>query len=223
MPSSVIIAIPVFNEARFIGQLLAEISATVAIDHILVIDDGSTDATAAIARGFGVHLIEHAQNMGKGEAMKTAFSFARQRGYRWIIFMDGDGQHLAGHLPAFLDEIGRERADVVLGHRMDRRQMPLHRQLSNDMTSVLISLCAGVRIRDSQCGFRAVRLSSMDGIHITAHGFQVESEMLLKLGRAGARLMHLPIRTVYGDEASSIHLLADTLKFIKLLLKSFWW
>ncbi|MBN1559596.1 glycosyltransferase family 2 protein, partial [candidate division KSB1 bacterium] len=91
--SQTLIAIPAFNEAPFLVRLLDEISATVAIDHILVVDDGSNDRTATIARSRGVNLLEHARNRGKGEAMKTAFSFARQRGFCWIIFMDGDGQH----------------------------------------------------------------------------------------------------------------------------------
>jgi glycosyltransferase involved in cell wall biosynthesis len=223
MLSQILIAIPAYNEAQFIGGLLDEISATCTIDHILVVDDGSIDQTAVIARSRGVQVIEHARNRGKGEAMKTAFSFARRHHFTWVIFMDGDGQHPAEYVKDFIAEIRWERADVVLGNRSGRRQMPLHRQLSNGITSILISLCVGVRIRDSQCGFRAIRLSSMDGIDFESHGFQVESEMLLKLGKAGAKFAHIPIRTVYGDESSSIRLLSDMFKFVKLLVKSFWW
>lgn len=218
-------AIPAYNEEKFIGPLLDEISAHIKVDHILVVNDGSQDRTGAIAQAKGVTLVEHRCNRGKGETIKTAFSFARQREFDWIIFLDGDGQHPPQHLPDFFDGITADKADVILGNRQARaRNMPFHRQLSNGITSILVSLCAGGRrILDSQCGFRAVRLRKMTGITFASAGFQVESEMLIKLGKSGAAFAHVPIQTVYGEQKSSIRLVADTLKFLQLLTKSFWW
>ncbi len=224
MSQRILIAVPVYNEAQFIGRVLDQLSAAAPNIPILVVNDGSTDGTASVIQHYNVQYIEHKKNCGKGEAIQTAFSFARHNKYDWIIFLDGDGQHPPRHISHFIDEIRRNRADVVLGNRRIRSvNMPFHRLLSNGITSILISLCAGQRIYDSQCGYRAVRVAKMRGICFTSSGFQVESEMLLKLGKTGALFTHVPIETVYGDESSSIHLVADTLKFIKLILSSFWW
>ncbi|MBN1478666.1 glycosyltransferase family 2 protein [candidate division KSB1 bacterium] len=225
MLSNVLIAIPAYNEERFIGGLLQEISAIVPHDHILVVNDGSTDRTREIVRSFNVRTIDHHINRGKGEAIKAAFSFARAAEYDWILFLDGDGQHPVRFLGDFFEKIQRNNSDVLLGDRRSRKEsMPLHRQLSNGFSSVLVSLCAGgQRVRDSQCGFRAIRLDKMRKIQCRSTGFQVESEILVKLGRAGAKFDHVPITTVYGNETSSIHIVWDTLKFIKLIVKSLWW
>jgi glycosyltransferase involved in cell wall biosynthesis len=221
---SVLIAIPAFNEAKFIADVLGRISATTPNIPILVVNDGSTDGTCDVVRQFDVHLVEHQHNLGKGEAIKTVLNFAREKMVKWVIFLDGDGQHPPESLPDFMHHIGLNAADVVLGNRQTRTQdMPFHRQLSNGMTSILISLCAGQRVRDSQCGFRAVRLRCLTGIEFGTSGFQVESEMLLKLGKKGARFEHVPIKTLYGQESSSINLMGDTLKFVKLIINSFWW
>jgi glycosyltransferase involved in cell wall biosynthesis len=220
----ILITLPALNEAKFIGQVLQEISATVPNIPILVVNDGSTDDTSKVVVNYDVFLIEHQQNYGKGEAMKTAFSFAQKSGFDWIVFLDGDGQHPPQYLPDFIEIINNNRVDVILGNRQSRKNdMPFHRQLSNGITSILISLCAGQRILDSQCGFRAVRVEKMRNIPLAASGFQVESEMLIKLGKTGATCAHVQIETIYGDEASSINLVADTLKFIKVILKSLWW
>lgn len=224
MQSRVLVAIPAFNEEKFIEPLLREISAIVPLDHIIVVNDGSTDRTRDIATSLNVKVIDHVRNSGKGEAINSAFFFARQAHFDWILFLDADGQHPPRYIAEFLKMIELNKVDVVLANRRDRRRyMPLHRQLSNGITSILVSLCAGQRILDSQCGFRAIRLAKLHKLEFQSTGFQVESELLIKLGKSGARFEHVPIRTVYGDETSSINVVRDTLKFAKLILKSFWW
>ena len=224
MSLKILITLAAFNEEKYIGRVLQDISATVPNIPILVVNDGSTDDTTPVAQNYDVSIVEHQHNCGKGEAIKTAFSFAQKSGFDWIIFLDADGQHPPKYLADFIKTIKTNRADVVLGNRQARKNdMPFHRQLSNGITSILISLCAGQRILDSQCGYRGVRVATMRAIQLESHGFQVESEMLLKLGKTGARFEHVHIDTIYGDESSSINLVADTLKFIKLILKSLWW
>ncbi len=224
MYPNILIALPVYNEEKFIGDVLRKIHAAAPNIPILVVNDGSVDETSRLIRRFDVHLVEHENNLGKGEAIRSAFSYALEKGYDWIIFLDGDGQHPPKHLRDFISEIIRGRADVVLGNRQKRAEnMPVHRQLSNGITSVIISICSGQRIRDSQCGYRAVRIGAMKNIILKSQGFQVESEMLIKLGKAGASFSHLEIDTIYGGESSAIRLVDDTFKFIQLVLKSFWW
>ena len=225
MSAQVLIAIPAYNEGAFIEQCIRRVSAFAALDHILIINDGSTDQTGDLAHAAGVRVVEHTRNQGKGAAILTALSFACRNHFQWILFMDGDGQHPAASIPEFLQQIARDHADVLLGNRQNRkRRMPVHRQLSNGITSLIISWCAGgTRIHDSQCGMRALRLSALKDLTLYEHGFQLESEMLIKLGRVGARFDEIGIETVYGGEKSSIRLVADTLEFILLILKSLLW
>lgn len=222
----IFLTIPVFNESRFLEAVLLETLPYFDPADVLVVDDGSADDSSQIAAKHGVQILRHPVNLGKGAAIKSAVGFAVEKGYDWLMIMDGDGQHPARSLPDFIRKIDTDRYDLVLGNRVQRREsnMPLHRFLSNGITSILVSLCAGgQRIHDSQCGFRAIRLDRLRGMHCRSMGFQVESEMLIKLGRAGAKFEHVPIATVYGDQVSSIRIVRDTLKFIKLILKSLWW
>lgn len=222
--NSILIALPVYNEQDFIVTCLQEISAFIPLDDIVVIDDGSTDGSAARAASTGVHLIRHMKNSGKGAAILTALSFAWRNHYPWIIVMDGDGQHPVSALPAILEFVRNDRADLVNANRQQRNgKMPFSRRLSNGITSLMISLSIGQRIHDSQCGFRALRLSMLNDIQLKSGGFQLETEMIFKLGKKGARIAELPIETIYGAENSSIHHVRDTVKFLILYVKSFWW
>jgi len=221
----VLVAVPAFNEQRFLASLLFDILSFVTSDDIVVIDDGSTDDTAKTAQSAGVHCIRHSKNQGKGAALQTAIDYANAQQYNWIIFMDGDGQHNPRDLEHFYRAIAENTHDVIIGNRQARGSaMPLHRQLSNGTTSVIISLCAhGQRIHDSQCGYRAIRLLSLQHVTCSERGFQFESEILLRLAKVGVRIKEIPIQTTYAQEASSIQPVRDTLRFITLILKSFTW
>ncbi|NOY58633.1 MAG: glycosyltransferase family 2 protein, partial [Calditrichaeota bacterium] len=173
----------------------------------------------------GVMSIVHPENQGKGASLKSAFRFAQRNGFDWVITMDGDGQHPVESIQNFIDAIREDKADLILGHRIARKGvMPVHRQMSNGITSVLVSIFAGnYRLHDSQCGFRAVRMSSFKPLSCSENGFQFESEMILRMGKGGCRFYEIPIETVYGQEKSSINIFIDTIKFVKLILKSFFY
>jgi len=215
----VLIAIPVYNEDKFLQNLLFDIFCYVPKKDVLVIDDGSSDETKGIAHRFGVRVVSHKVNSGKGAALISAFRFAKAHGYDWLITMDADGQHQPKFLPRFLKEIGWDQADLLIGNRLNREGcMPKLRRLSNGLTSVILSLCCkNVRIHDSQCGYRAMRVSCIDADSFVSNGFQIESEIILRFCRNGFRLTEMPIGTVYGDEKSSIHLLSDSWKFLWLV------
>ncbi len=225
MNPEILIAIPAYNEADFIGRVLCDIKKKYPHLKVLVVNDGSTDGTRRVLQKSGVSFIEHSTNIGKGQAILTAVQYAKKSGYDWILTLDADGQHDVSRISRFINKIKSDRWDVILGNRMGHRHlMPLHRVLSNGITSIIVSLCSGgPRIKDSQCGFRAIRLGRIQTRHFRQKGFQFESEMLLKLPRLGARITHVSISTIYADENSSMALVGDTLKFIRLILQSFWW
>ncbi|HPG37897.1 MAG TPA: glycosyltransferase family 2 protein [bacterium] len=223
--SPVLLVIPVFNEERFIGELLDRVHRIVKPGNILVVNDGSTDNTAAILSQLPVNILTHSQNRGKGAALLSAIRYAQEHRYSWILTMDGDGQHQTGQIDAFLQAIANDQADIILGNRQKWGvKMPFHRILSNGITSIILSLCSGMqRIHDSQCGFRAMRVTCLDRALFREMGFQFESEMILRLGKQQCRFLEIPVETRYGSESSSIHLVNDTVKFIKLVIKSFFW
>jgi glycosyltransferase involved in cell wall biosynthesis len=220
-----LVAIPVFNEELFLDSLLFDIRKRFSWLDILVIDDGSTDQSRDLVKKHQVFTIHHLRNLGKGAALASAYHFALVHGYDWIITMDGDWQHDPKFLSSFIESIREDGCDVVIGNRIDRQQkMPWPRQLSNGITSIIISLFAGnQRINDSQCGYRAYRVQCIPIPLLKETGFQAESEIILRLGKMNCRFAHVTIDTRYGSEKSSIHPVFDTCKFLILVFKSFFW
>ncbi len=217
----VLIVIPAYNEGRFLQNLLFDIFCYVPREHVLVVDDGSPDETGEVASRLGVKVITLAKNSGKGAALMSAFRYAKAHCYDWVIALDADGQHQAKYIPRFLAEISRDQADIVIGNRLNREScMPWLRRLSNGLTSVILSLqCKGARIHDSQCGFRAIRVSCINVDSYVSNGFQIESEIILRFSNDGFRFKEVPISTVYGDEKSSIRLFSDSWRFLWLLAR----
>lgn len=196
----------------------------VPAECVLVVDDGSTDETAQVVEELSVPVLCQSENRGKGDALTRAFRYVRRTGGEWVITLDGDGQHDPADLDQFFRCIDSGDYDAVIGNRHDRSRMPLLRRISNGATSVVLSLCSGnQRIEDSQCGFRAFRVDKIPFNFLKSRRFQFESEILLRMGKMGCRFAQVPISTRYGDESSSIRPISDTVRFIVLVIKSFFW
>ena len=224
MRQNILIAIPVYNERQHILALLDQTAIMAPGIPVLIVDDGSADGTPDLLENKPLYLIRHGQNRGKGAALMTAVRYAKSNHYEWIITLDGDGQHPPEHLPAFIDAISTHNCDLVLGNRQSRSvSMPWHRRFSNGTTSIMVSLCCGQRIHDSQCGYRAIRVNALHERDYRELGFQFESEMILRMGKQGSKITEIPVSTRYNGQASSIHLVKDTLRFVNLIIKSFFW
>jgi len=216
------VIIPGFNVANQIGGTLKELLGFFPHARaIWVIDDGSRDETASVARRMGVQVVSHPFNRGKGAALKTGFEIVAQRGYECVVTMDADGQHPPKYVPLFFETIERGPFDLVIGTRnLSLSAMPFDRYLSNQLSSVVVSLVSGRRIRDSQSGFRALRLEVIKGLTLRTNHFETESELLIQACRRNLRIGFLPIETVYDSEGSSIHRLVDTFRFVRLILRT---
>lgn len=211
------VVIPALNAARHLGPLLDEIRALHPELRVLVVDDGSNDGTGATARAHGAEVSVHPLNRGKGAALLTGFEWARAEGLDWVVTMDADGQHRPADLAGFLARAAADDADVVVGDRMaDTADMPWIRLATNRFTSFVVSRLAGTRIPDSQNGYRMFRTALLRDLRLTTTNYDMESEILVRLARCGARVASAPTATVYGDETSSIHPLRDTLRFFRL-------
>lgn len=212
------VILPSYNAARFLEKVIADIRGVVPGIRVLVVDDGSSDGTAEVARAAGAEVIVHAVNQGKGGALATGNAWALEQGLEWVYTMDADGQHLPAEMPNFRAEAERGGYDVVVGNRMDQtRDMPWLRKRTNEFTSWVVSKLAGVRIPDSQNGYRLYRVACLEGVKLRTTRYDTESEILVRLARRGYRIGAVPVSTIYGDEKSSINPFVDTGRFFRLV------
>ena len=205
--------IPAFNEAAHIAQVVE--GARPYVESVIVIDDGSSDGTAELARKAGAFCIELTSNSGKATALRRGFTHASTQKFTHAITMDGDGQHLPQDIPVLLRAAQETKADLVIGARpFDRALMPRARYYSNTIGNRLASALVGREIKDSQSGFRLFRLESLSRIKLRSRRYEFEMEALIKLGRAGCIIAHAPIHMVYnnGQARSKMKPVRDTVR-----------
>jgi glycosyltransferase involved in cell wall biosynthesis len=214
--SRVAAVIPAFQEEKHVAEVARRVRAQ--LEHVLVVDDGSTDATAERARHAGVDVIVHPQNRGKGESIKTGMRYWLDRGIDYVVLLDADGQHLPEEIVRFIEAAGQNNAKIFVGTRMnDVTSMPFVRRMVNRFMSNKISRVCGQKIPDTQCGFRMLHRDVIPELLGGTNRFDYETEMLIVASRNGRRIAPVPITTVYSDEVSSIHPVRDTLRFFKLM------
>ena len=201
--------VPAFNEARSIAEVVGGLRAPV--ERVIVVDDGSTDGTAERARAAGADVIVHETNRGKGHAVRTGIARALEGEFTHVLLLDGDLQHLPSEAALLLAEAGRTGAEVVLGERRFRRDsMPASRYHANRIGSRVLSWFVGVPVRDTQCGFRVFRADALRRLRLTASGYEIETEMLVKIRRRGGRVATVPITAVYTGQPSKLRPVPDT-------------
>ena len=214
--TTVAAVIPAYLEEKHIADVVQRTLRQLI--NVVVVDDGSSDATADAARKAGADVIVHEQNRGKGESIKTGFRYWLEHGATYIVILDGDGQHLPEEIERFLAAASSGIGELLVGTRMnDVREMPLLRRMVNRYMSRKISRACGQEIPDTQCGFRMVHRSIIPNLLGGTERFDYETEMLILASHAGCRIASVPISTVYSDEVSSINPVRDTLRFFKLM------
>jgi len=206
--------IPCFNEERSIGMLVPAVRRQVAT--VFVVDDGSNDRTAALAKEAGAEVLRHQTMRGKGAALQTGCAYALERGFKWALTLDGDGQHSPEDIPRFFACAESKAVALVVGNRMaDTGHMPPLRRFVNRWMSKQLSKIAGQALPDSQCGFRLLRLDAWAALPITATHFEIESEVLLAFLALGQGVEFVPIRVIYKGERSKIHPWRDTVRWFQ--------
>jgi glycosyltransferase involved in cell wall biosynthesis len=198
MPAEVTICalIPVFNEADAIASVVRE--TKMYANTVVVVDDGSNDGTAEQAETSGAECLRLAHNCGKGAALREGIAFIQDRGFSHVLFLDGDGQHRPSDIPSLLCVAREKNADMVIGSRtFDKRSMPRERFLSNSIGSRAASLLLGMQIKDSQSGFRLIRLEKLRRLKLRAKKYEIEMEILIKMRRAGCSIVQAPVSMIY--------------------------
>ncbi|MGH7741852.1 MAG: glycosyltransferase family 2 protein [Candidatus Eiseniibacteriota bacterium] len=205
--------VPAYQAAPWLGDVLARLRMLESPPHVLVVDDGSRDATAQVAREGGVAVLSFAGNRGKGAALRAGFDQLRE--FDAVVTLDADGQHPPECIPAFV-RAAEGGADVVLGARERSVAMPRLRRFANAFSSAWASAIAGQSIRDSQCGFRLFRRAVLDRTPMSAGRYEVESEMVVRAARLGFRFAEISIPTVYEGE-SHLTLVRDVPRIVGMM------
>lgn len=198
-PGAVVAVIPAHNEERFIGSVV--LKARQHADTVIVVDDGSSDATAEIAQAAGALVLRHEKNRGKGVALNTGFRAARDMAPDVVVVLDADGQHAAEQIPLLAKPVLEDRADMVVGSRFmpGNGSVPPVRALGLRLVTMLSNVGSGLPLSDSQTGFRAFSRRALGQISFTADGFSVESEMQFLAQQLKLRTVEVPITCAYAD------------------------
>ncbi|MCG2828387.1 glycosyltransferase family 2 protein [Methanothermobacter sp. K4] len=215
----IVTVIPAFNEERTVESVVRG-----ALEHgdVVLVDDGSTDQTGRLAERAGARVLRHPENRGKGAALKTGIREALMGGYDVIVFMDADGQYDPSLIPRLAGAV--DGGDFIIGSRFiesNHDNMPLHRQLSNRITTWILRLATGYSITDSQSGFRAISAEYAHLIlDIPYDDYVYESEAICETSRHRLRIAEVPVTCKYGDEKSYIGT-ADVIQYIRFVMRLF--
>ena len=215
-PNRICAVIPFYNEKKHIHDVLNKVLNFV--DIVILVNDGSTDNSCQLINlSDRIVLLNHKVNQGKGSALRTGFEYSHRINSEITITIDGDNQHDPSLIPNFLKKI--EHYDCVIGNRIrNKSTMPIHRRLSNYLTSKILSLKTGFEILDSQSGFRVFKTNILPNILPSYSGFEAESEMIIKMSKCKYSLGFTEISTIYGDDDSKMKAFPTIIGFIKVIL-----
>jgi glycosyltransferase involved in cell wall biosynthesis len=209
--------IPAYEEGPRIG---AVVEAARRHLPVVVVDDGSTDATAARAKAAGATVIRQAPNAGKGAALRAGFRHALDAGAPAVVTLDADGQHDPAEIPAFLERFGGRRAELIIGQR-DLGAMPPIRRLSNTIGGLALAAALGRSVPDNQSGYRLIGRTLMRALLDSDEGgFEFEVEMIARCLALGLPIDSVPIRTIYAGEPSHIRPWRHFTEFVRVTRKA---
>ena len=216
----IVAVIPAYNEEKTICWVV--LSSLKYLDKVIVVDDGSTDMTAEIAKKCGAIVIQHKTNLGKGAALRTGFNEALKRGATIIVTLDADGQHNPRDIPKIVAPILNDNAEVVIGSRFiedsDNDDMPKYRKIGNKLLN-FITLPWKRNITDTQSGFRAYTRGIVKELDVKADNIGVDSQVLMELTKEDHKIVEVPISCQYRDlETSTYNPIRHTLSVISSIL-----
>lgn len=197
--------VPTYNNGGTLQRVLDGLAALT--EHIIVVNDGSTDNTAGIlAQYTGIRTLHLPQNSGKGYALQTGFAEAAKAGYRYAITIDSDGQHYPTDLPVFVDEILANGEALLIGARnMTQAGVPGKSSFGNRFSNFWFWFETGIRLQDTQCGYRLYPLAPLQGIRFYTRKFEFEIEVIVKAAWRGVPVRNVPVRVLYDPAERVSH------------------
>jgi len=217
--------IPAYNLSHSISEVVRQTREH--LSEILVVDDGSHDDTARVARESGAKVLRIAKNQGKGWALRSGFKHLLQNPWEGIITLDGDLQHDPVEIPNLIEEHDKSKSQIVIGSRMgETEKMPWIRYWTNRIGVYCISWAVGQPLTDTQSGFRLYAREVLETIPLWTTRYDTETEILLKAGLLGMQITCIPIKTIYHEDeeiSSSFRPFPDTFLICMVFLKSLFW
>jgi glycosyltransferase involved in cell wall biosynthesis len=204
-PIRTLIAIPVYNEQRYVLPVLDKVLEFAPPPRqVLVIDDGSTDATPTLLAQHPVEVIRHSKNRGYGRSMQDAFRWAAVDGFDWVITMDCDEQHEPAAIPRFVEAAAAADVDVVSGSRYmvtesDADRPPADRRAINAQITAELNDRLGLNLTDSFCGFKAYRVAALRELRLDVDGYAFPMQFWVQAVAAGLRIREIPVKLIYND------------------------
>ena len=209
-----LIAIPVYNERKYVSAVLDKVRRFHAGD-ILVVDDGSTDGTSdVLAAAPGIRHLRHPVNRGYGQSLIDAFDYAERHEYDWVVTMDCDEQHEPERIPDFVRAIETDRWDLISGSRYlearaDDDLPPTDRRQINATITALVNQVLNLNLTDAFCGYKAHRVDAMRRIRLDVPGYAFPMQLWPQVAAAGFRITELPVRLIYNDPNRSFGVQLD--------------
>ncbi len=199
------IVVPAFNEAAVIGEVIADVRSV--FDHVVCVDDGSTDGTGEIARRAGAHLVRHPVNLGQGAAIQTGVEYARkQPGAQVFATFDADGQHRVKDVAAMIDRLGVGDVDVVIGTRFARRdgsRPPFVKRIVLRTAARLSRRGRRLGLTDTNNGLRVFNKKVADGLNLTMSGMSHANEFIALIAENHWRVAEYPVEVLYTEYSKS--------------------
>jgi glycosyltransferase involved in cell wall biosynthesis len=214
------VLIPALDCERTIAATIQ--GAKEMVRTVVVVSDGSTDATAEKAAAAGAEVVRHPTNLGKGAALTSGMDLLAQRGFTHVLTMDGDGQHLADQIPLLLQTAGEHPHAIVIGARqVAAGETTALKLFGNRSANRWVEIACGERLPDTQSGFRVYPLRCTLDLRVRARRFAFESEVLIRAARANVPILSVPVRAHYpppGERVSHFRPFRDTLRIIFVVL-----
>ncbi|MCD6156584.1 MAG: glycosyltransferase family 2 protein [Candidatus Atribacteria bacterium] len=199
------IVIPAYNESRTIGRLIKQLLKN-GYSEVVVVDDGSQDETFRQAQKAGAEVLRLPINRGTGGALRTGFEFVlKEKKAEIVVMMDADLQHKVEDIEKLIEPIRKKEAEVVIGSRLLKQasRMPFFRRVANWLGNLVTFLLTGLRVSDSQSGFRAIKREALEKMKLKSNRFEICSEMISEIARLKLSWREVPISTVYTSYSLS--------------------
>ena len=198
----VIAAIPAHNEAKYIGTIV--LKARQHADEVMVVDDGSTDQTADVARLAGASVIRHQQNRGYGASVQTLLAEAKKRNPDVLVLLDADAQHNPDEIPDLIKPI-LAGSDLVIGSRERQRgNIPYYRRIGQRVLSYSSHILSGKKVIDSECGFRAFSSRAIAELELSQNGMAISAETIAAATEKGLNVTQSPVSAIYTKDGSTL-------------------
>jgi glycosyltransferase involved in cell wall biosynthesis len=221
---TIAVLIPAYDAAQSLRGVIEGITGYGLA--IVVVDDGSKDATAEIARTTGARVLRHPRNRGKGAALRTGFCFLLNEGYKAVITIDADGQHDPSFIPHFIRAYEEKRGALIIGSRArEFNAMSWLRRFWNRLGASAVSNMTGTPLTDTQSGYRLIAAEVLQGMPLRAAGYEMELELLIKACKRGHAVVEIPVITHFVDGRPSSHFrpVRDTWLVCRAFLQEFFW